>query len=91
MSPTNGISTTRSIATAPETREIDTGATSTQAVAALLANESTSVIQPRTHVYVPDLDLASLSLDELSNSEIVYNRELNWLDFNWRVLNEAMD
>jgi polyphosphate kinase len=86
MSSTNGISNTQSIATAPETQ-----ATNTQATGALLADESASVIQPRTHVYVPDLDLASLSLDELSNSEIVYNRELSWLDFNWRVLNEAMD
>ena len=49
------------------------------------------VIQPPDQVYLPDLDLASLSLDELSTSEIVYNRELNWLDFNWRVLNEALD
>ncbi len=53
--------------------------------------ENASVIQPRSHVYVPDLDLSSLSLDELSTSEIVYNRELSWLDFNWRVLNEALD
>jgi polyphosphate kinase len=49
------------------------------------------VIQPRVQAYVPDLDLASLSLDELSQSEIVYNRELAYLDFNWRVLNEALD
>jgi polyphosphate kinase len=50
-----------------------------------------NVIQPATQVYVPDIDLSSLSLDELSTSEIVYNRELSWLDFNWRVLNEALD
>ncbi|MEZ4613918.1 MAG: polyphosphate kinase 1 [Caldilineaceae bacterium] len=32
-----------------------------------------------------------MSLDELSSSELVYNRELSWLDFNWRVLAEALD
>ncbi|MCC6458178.1 MAG: polyphosphate kinase 1 [Caldilineaceae bacterium] len=52
---------------------------------------SPPIIQPATQVYVPDVDLSSLSLDELSTSEIVYNRELSWLDFNWRVLNEALD
>ena len=53
--------------------------------------EEPSVIQPSSQVYSPDLDLASLSLDTLSTSETVYNRELSWLDFNWRVLNEALD
>lgn len=55
------------------------------------SDESGETIQPREQVYIPDLDLASLSLDDLSTSEIVYNRELNWLNFNWRVLNEALD
>ena len=49
------------------------------------------IIQPREKVYVPDIDLTTLSLDELANSDIVYNRELTWLDFNWRVLAEALD
>ncbi len=35
--------------------------------------------------------LESLSLDQLATSEFVYNYELAWLDFNWRVLFEAMD
>ena len=30
-------------------------------------------------------------LDVLSNSEDIYNRELSWLDFNWRVLYQAVD
>ncbi len=49
------------------------------------------IIQPREKVYVPDIDLTTLSLDELAGSDIVYNRELSWLDFNWRVLAEALD
>lgn len=57
----------------------------------VLPDEGISVIQPRSQIYVPEIDLSSLSLDELSSSEIVYNRELTWLDFNWRVLNEALD
>ncbi len=49
------------------------------------------VIQPARHAYVPEVDIATLSLDELSTSDTVYNRELSWLDFNWRVLQEALD
>jgi polyphosphate kinase len=36
-------------------------------------------------------DITTLSIDELSTSEEVYNRELSWLSFNWRVLHEAVD
>ncbi len=48
-------------------------------------------IQPVEHAYQPPVDLSMLSLEELSSSELVYNRELSWLDFNWRVLAEALD
>ena len=50
-----------------------------------------SVIFPPARAYEPDADLTTLSLDELSTSPEVYNSELVWLDFNWRVLHEALD
>lgn len=46
---------------------------------------------PQHLVYAPEFDLAALTLDALSNSDEVYNREVSWLDFNWRVLHEAID
>ncbi len=48
-------------------------------------------VTPPTAVYVPPMDLAEVSLDELASSPVIYNRELAWLDFNWRVLEEALD
>ncbi len=48
-------------------------------------------LAPKVRPFVPEIDLASLSLDELSTSDIAYNRELSWLDFNWRVFTEATD
>ncbi|MFO7634947.1 MAG: polyphosphate kinase 1 [Caldilinea sp.] len=46
---------------------------------------------PQNPAYMPAFDLASFALDALSNADEVYNRELSWLDFNWRVLHEAID
>jgi polyphosphate kinase len=48
-------------------------------------------VLPVQQVYRPEVDLTTLSLDELSTSPMVYNRELDWLNFNWRVLHEALD
>lgn len=36
-------------------------------------------------------DVSQLTLEELCRRPEVYNRELAWLDFNWRVLQEALD
>ena len=49
------------------------------------------MVMPPTQVFEAEVDFASLSLEELSNSPDVYNRELSWLDFNWRVLQEGLD
>ena len=46
---------------------------------------------PPSLVIEPAFDITTLSIDELSSSEEVYNRELSWLSFNWRVLHEAVD
>ena len=64
---------------------------SPQSDAGIAPWQSPELIQPQQPAYVPDMDITRLSLEELSTSEIVYNRELNWLDFNWRVLSEALD
>jgi polyphosphate kinase len=56
----------------------------------LAAFQRDRTLPPRSNSR-PDFDITTFSLDELSNSEEVYNRELSWLDFNWRVLHEAVD
>ncbi|MBX3001894.1 MAG: polyphosphate kinase 1 [Caldilineaceae bacterium] len=48
-------------------------------------------IMPPTLAFEPEIDITTLSLDELSTSPLMYNREISWLDFNWRVLYEALD
>lgn len=48
-------------------------------------------IVPQVRAYDTKHDLAALSLGTLSTAESVYNYELSWLDFNWRVVYEAVD
>ena len=50
-----------------------------------------TVIVPAELTFQPAVDLTTLSLEELSASDRIYNRELSWLSFNWRVLQEAID
>lgn len=64
---------------------------------AILPQKNTSseqvnfVVQPVVEVFSPEQDPTEMSLEELSTSPEIYNRELNWLDFNWRVLQEGLD
>ena len=53
---------------------------------------SAGITMPPASAYPPhSTPLTNLSIDELADSPAVYNRELSWLDFNWRVLYEALD
>ncbi len=55
--------------------------------------EGAPVIVPPRWITLPSAlpPLDTLSLEALSTAEEVYNFELAWLDFNWRVLWEACD
>lgn len=48
-------------------------------------------MQPVARGYGADLDLAELTNRQLAHWYEVYNQELSWLDFNWRVLHQALD
>lgn len=71
--------------------ETDTG-NSVPTVQGAGVGEGQPVNMPPVSAY-PSLStpLAHLSLPALAESPAIYNRELSWLDFNWRVLYEALD
>lgn len=73
--------------------EIATVAEATQEIASPTHGEEHPgyVVMPPVTVYEPAAEITETTLDELASSPVVYNRELAWLDFNWRVLAEAMD
>jgi polyphosphate kinase len=77
----------------PPVEQLVTGAeTETAAVFDWRAYPSSQTTMPPVSAYPPSqTPLTNLSLDELAASPAIYNRELSWLDFNWRVLYEALD
>lgn len=54
-------------------------------------DEAGYLVMPPIAVYTPPVEIGEVSLDELASSPVIYNREVAWLDFNWRVLAEALD
>jgi len=72
------------VATIPVSVEREEAAQST-------ADQQGYIVMPPTSVYAPAVDLAEASLDDLASSPLIYNREISWLDFNWRVLQEVLD
>ena len=49
------------------------------------------VVIPPSDLMLVDADVSGFTVEELSRQPEIYNRELSWLDFNWRVLQEALD
>ena len=59
--------------------------------AGLEAENSDYIFMPPVVTGESSLPVSEASLDDLASSPLIYNRELVWLDFNWRVLSEALD
>ena len=51
----------------------------------------TFVVQPTQYVFDQEADIRSYDIDALTTAPEIYNRELSWINFNWRVLQEALD
>ena len=74
----------------PPTTKVDTSSENGQEMGPPGETGEELIIPPEL-VYEPEVNIAELSLRELCTSDMIYNRELSWLDFNWRVLQEAID
>ncbi len=62
-----------------------------QPATARAAAQSQPTVIPPADLVLVDADVSGFSPEQLSRQPEVYNRELSWLDFNWRVLQEALD
>lgn len=56
-----------------------------------LNGDAGAAVVPPTDTSFLERDVSGRSVEELCTAPEIYNRELSWLDFNWRVLHEAKD
>ncbi len=68
-----------------------TDTASENATATHSPSQADPIVIPPSDLLLVDADVSGLTLEQLSRRPEVYNRELSWLDFNWRVLQEALD
>ena len=59
--------------------------------AAPVEEDSEYIVMPPVMFHESSVPVGEATLDDLASSSVIYNRELVWLDFNWRVLAEALD
>lgn len=59
--------------------------------AATLNGHAGAAVVPPTDTFFLERDVSGRSVEDLCTAPEIYNRELSWLDFNWRVLHEAKD
>ncbi len=57
---------------------------------ALNGHAGAAVMPPADTIFL-ERDVSGRTVDDLCTAPEIYNRELSWLDFNWRVLHEAQD
>ena len=57
----------------------------------IFPHEITPAVVPPNDLVLVNSDVSDLSEEMLSRQPEVYNRELSWMDFNWRVLQEGLD
>ena len=67
------------------------GDTPSDLPAALDPEDAEYIFMPPVVTNESSIPVTEVTLDDLASSPVIYNRELVWLDFNWRVLAEALD